>query len=122
MVQDNNSIKWNEWNSLTKNKKFTQTLELTYNLFKSGKTFNEILNLRNFKQDTLERQFVELITKGIIDVRDIIDERKFEKIKNIIELEKPQSLSEIKDKLSLEITWFEIKCSLAYFSLFSKGE
>ncbi|MCA9496162.1 MAG: helix-turn-helix domain-containing protein [Nanoarchaeota archaeon] len=120
MAQDNNSIKWNNWNSLAKNKKLTETLELTYTLFKSGKTFEEILNLRNFKQDTLERQFIELIAKGIIDARDIIDETKFEKIKNIIEIDKPKSLSEIKNKLPSNFTWFEIKCTLAYFNSFPK--
>ena len=120
MAQDNNSIKWNNWNSLAKNKKLTETLELTYTLFKSGKTFEEILNLRNFKQDTLERQFIELITKGIIDARDIVDENKFEKIKNIIEIDKPKSLSEIKNKLPSNFTWFEIKCTLAYFNSFPK--
>ncbi|MCA9460097.1 MAG: helix-turn-helix domain-containing protein [Nanoarchaeota archaeon] len=50
----------------------------------------------------------------------MIDENKFEKIKNFIENYKPQSLSEIKNKLPSDFTWFEIKCTLAYFNSFPK--
>lgn len=111
-----NSLKWNEWNKKSKNKKLTQTLKQTFNLFINGADIEFIAKKRDFKIETVERQIIELITKSLIDVKDVISETKFNLIYSKISSNKFNNLKEIKDILPEDISWFEIKCTLAYFN------
>lgn len=105
--------KWASWASEFKRKPLTQTLELTYNMFFEGKSIEQITKEREFKQESVERQIVELITKSLISVEDVVDKKNLDQIKESFTVENIESLQSIKESLPDDITYFEIKCTLA---------
>lgn len=113
---DKRTIGWINWNKEFKQKKLTQTLEITYNLFQKGKSINEIMKIRGHKQDSIERQIIELITLSLINVDTVIGEKKRKIIFKNITKDNIGMLSKIKEKLQDEATWFEIKCVLAHIN------
>lgn len=107
---------WVNWNKELKKKKLTQTLEETYNLFLKGFKIKEISIKRDFNEETIERQIIELITKSMINIDDIVIKKNKDKILRVIQNLNLFKLSEIKKELPEEINWFEIKCVLAYIN------
>ena len=103
---------WSNWNLEFKNKELTSTLKETLNLFLNGKTIKEITQIRDYKQDTIERQIIKLITKSFININQVINNKK-----NIIKAidEVGLNLSNIKSQIP-EASWFEIKCTIAYLN------
>ncbi len=116
MSDENRSIGWINWNKNFKNKKLTTTLQITYDLFQEGKKISEIMKIRQFKQDSVERQIIELITLGLIDVDKVIGIEKRKLIFNNITKKNITILSEIKLGLPENISWFEIKCVIAHIN------
>lgn len=115
-TEDKRTIGWINWNKEFKQKKLTDTLKITYDLFKEGKLIQEIMKLRGHKQDSIERQIVELITLSKINVDDVIGIEKRKLIFKNITKENCEKLSEIKEKLQNDASWFEIKCVLAHIN------
>lgn len=109
---------WIDWISKIKRKKLTLTLEKTLNLFESNKTIKQIAKIREFKIETIEKQIIELISMGFIFVIDVIGKDKFETIHNLINETQIYSISKLKEMLKDNYSYFEIKCVLAYISLF----
>lgn len=109
---------WIDWISKIKRKKLTLTLEKTLNLFESNKTIKQIAKIREFKIETIEKQIIELISMGFIFVIDVIGKDKFETIHNLINETQIYSISKLKEMLGEDYSYFEIKCVLAYISLF----
>lgn len=116
MSEDKRTIGWINWNRELKKKKISETLELTYNLFMAKKSIAEIAKIRKFEIESIERQIIELITKSMINVDDVIGEKKREIIFSNITNDNIDKLSEIKDKLGNKANWFEIKCVLAHIN------
>jgi len=114
----NEDIGWINWNSKIKEKKLTPTLKNTYDLFIKGYKIPEISLKRNFKEETTQKQIIELIKKSMINIDDVIEKKKRKEILKIIEEKIIYKLSEIKSLLPTEISWFEIKCILAYINSF----
>lgn len=110
------TIGWVNWNREFKKKGLTPTLENTYNLFKEGNSIITVAKKRGFKQESIERQIVELITMEMIDVNDVLEKAKLKKIISVIDADNINNLSKIKEKLSDNESWFEIKCTLAYIN------
>ena len=105
--------KWLKWNEEKKKKKLTETLELTYNLFLKGHSIKKIARLREFKIQTVEYQIIELVTMSFLDVDDLVNIRKKEKILSKLDKKSLKSLKVLKEKLPENISYFEIKCVLA---------
>lgn len=116
MSEENRTIGWVNWNKAFKQKKLTQTLQLTYDLFSQGKSIQEIMVLRGHKQDSIERQIIELITLSLINVDEVIGVEKRKLIFKNISKDNIDKLSQIKDILQEKATWFEIKCVLAHIN------
>lgn len=104
---------WAEWNAKHKEKKLTPTLAYTLKLFEDKKTIPQIAQIREHKQDSIERQIVELITRSFIAAEDVITEKKLKQILNVITEKNKNSLKTLKELLPENITWFEIKCAIA---------
>lgn len=107
---------WIGWTKDFKRKKLTETLELTLSLFKEGKTVKQIAKKREFKEDSVERHIVELITKTFISVEDIIPQKKVDAIIDSASRLGVKSLTNLKEDLGDKYSWFEIKCVLAHLS------
>ena len=115
-TEDKRTIGWINWNKEFKQKELTETLKITYDLFKKGNSIQEIMKLRGHKQDSIERQIIELITLSRINVDDVIGIEKRKLIFKNITKENCEKLSEIKEKLQNDASWFEIKCVLAHIN------
>ncbi len=104
---------WASWAVEAKKKPLSETLETTYKLLLEGKSIEEISIIRGFKIESVERQVIELITKSLISVDDIIDEKIKINILNTINDETIESLQKIKELLPQDYTYFQVKCTIA---------
>lgn len=93
------------------------TYEITYSEFLKGLTIEEIADLRNLKPDTILSHLIKLEEEG----RDIdwslirVDEDKEKEIIDAIKQVDEEKLKPIKEMVSDNISYFEIKLVLAKF-------
>jgi DNA-binding NarL/FixJ family response regulator len=89
------------------------TKEETLKLYKQGNSIAAIAKTRNMSVSTIEGHLAYLITRGEVEAKEFIDE---EKIKNIIAVSKTLNtfqLTPIKQALSDEYTYGDIKLAIA---------
>ncbi len=91
----------------------TPTAEISFELFKQGKSVEEIAGERGFVEGTILGHLCQFIETGEIDAAKIIDG---EKLKNIIKVHEAghEKSSEIKAVLSDDYSYGEIKVALAH--------
>jgi ATP-dependent DNA helicase RecQ len=103
-----------------KSKGKSETKEISFNLFKLGKSVSKIAEERNLKQRTVEDHLMYYIAKGEVDANHFVVPHKMEKIKKVINLIKEPGLSPIKNKLGRSYSYTEIKAVLAHLEAESK--
>ena len=87
-----------------------QTLEL----FKQGKTVNDISKARNLAESTIYNHFYRLIVHGCLTVSEVVSKDVYSIIKEACaRFEKRPLLKEIKELLPPEITYEQIRCVAA---------
>lgn len=101
-------MSWQEWNKKNKEKSLTPTYQETLKLFLNGYSIDHIAKYRNIREETVERQVIELITKSFLPVEKFVNKSTIDMIK----LHKDKTLSEIKEEVP-DSNWFEIKATLA---------
>lgn len=90
------------------------TLKISFDLYKSGKTVEEIAIERGMAITTIEGHLSNFITSGEIDVHDFVSDKKLQAIlKVIIELGTEQ-LSPVKQMLDDDYSYGEIRMAMAY--------
>lgn len=88
----------------------TPSHKLSYNLYKSGKTIDEICKIRELSRQTIESHFVKCIEEGDnISINDFIPDKYIELIKAAIAHYPADKLKELKDYLPQEVEYFWIK-------------
>ncbi len=95
---------------------------LTLQLFKQGKSAADIATERNLAQSTIEGHLAGFVSTGDVDILDLVEAAKLEKIIAAVkQLEasteaetSPITFSVIKEKLDPDITYSEIRASLNY--------
>ncbi|MEC7756125.1 helix-turn-helix domain-containing protein [Roseivirga sp. UBA1976] len=94
-----------------KKKDKTPTAEISFALYKEGKTVEEIAKERGFVTSTIEGHLCKYIETGDVKATDLIEE---EKLKNILSLITPEtsSLTEIKSKLGDEYTYGDVRVAM----------
>ena len=108
---------WVRWSQdVFKKKRLSETLELTLKLFLEGKSVDEIAKEREFERGTVEKHLLDLITKSFIRAEDVIGRETLDLILSKIDDSNVSSLSMIKEVLPDKISFFEVKCALAYLS------
>ena len=86
----------------------------TYNLYMSGKTIKEIVNLRGLTQATIEKHLIDCYKDGMeIDLEKEIHKKKEKEICNMIHFMKGALLRDIKAALPYEVTYFDINYYIA---------
>ena len=103
-------MSWLEWNKEIKKKPLTQTLQETLLLFQNNYNIEQIAKKRNYKEETIERQLIELITLSYINITDITTKPKESILKS-----KHLTLKEIKQN-NPNYSYFEIKAILASYN------
>ena len=86
------------------------TSEQTYNLFKTGKSVEEIAKERGLTQGTIQGHLVSYILNGDIKLEEVIDEKKINIIKQTIKAVGTESgMNPIKGLCPSDITYNDIR-------------
>ncbi|MCF6280241.1 MAG: helix-turn-helix domain-containing protein [Flavobacteriaceae bacterium] len=103
----------------TKPKNVT-TKQHSLNLFKSGKTIEEIAEERELTKGTIEGHLTYFISTGEIKTTDIMPAKKYEELKKIMQKTKFDSFSELKNKIDDKFTYAELRLVAADLELNKK--
>jgi len=90
------------------------TKEVTFEMYKEGKTVEEIAELRGFVPGTIAGHLVNYIKDGEIDVLEFLSKEKLENIIKVKSTTKAEKFTEIKQYLGEEYTYEDIRFALAY--------
>lgn len=96
--------------------KKTPTRDITYNLFKEGKTIQEIAAERGFVQSTIEGHLAHFVETGDIDILQLVDEEIVGAISKYCKDNETMQTGVIKAGLGSEITYGHIKLVLAHLN------
>lgn len=89
----------------------------TYNLYMSGKTIKEIVNLRGLTQPTIEKHLIDCYKDGMeIDLEKEVHTQYEKEICNTIHFMKGALLRDIKASLPYEVSYFDINYYIAKLS------
>jgi hypothetical protein len=91
----------------------TPTIEISYNLFKKGKSIPEIAVERKMTIGTIEGHLALFVVNGEIDINDIIPRERQLLILEAARIHKEAGFKTIKDHLPEEVTYGEIRLVLA---------
>jgi uncharacterized protein YpbB len=97
----------------TKTSPKQSTREITYSMFKNGKTIPEIARERSLTESTIQGHFLPYIEEGLITIKELVDPRKVKTISKAIDETEEPGLTAIKRKLDNSHTFGEIRLVLA---------
>ena len=90
------------------------TKKVTYDLYKEGKTIDEIANIRTLSPITIENHLAYYVKTGSINIQDIMSLEKLLLIEPLLNENKDNLLAPIKEKLGAGISFGEIKMAVAW--------
>nr|MBP6432831.1 helix-turn-helix domain-containing protein [Ferruginibacter sp.] len=91
------------------------TKALTYDLYKQGKSIDEIAKERNFTTATIESHLAHYIGLGELDINDFVSKEKQQAIKDAAAIHGTQSHKLIMENLPAGISYGEIKMVLSIY-------
>ncbi|MDA3881925.1 MAG: helix-turn-helix domain-containing protein [Bacteroidales bacterium] len=100
--------------SSSKIKDGRSTQEISYEMFESGMSIEQISIERSLKPSTIAGHLCYFVAEGMIDVVDIIPEDVVSTIKKCISSQKTYSLKAIKEHVPHDYTYQDIKLTLAH--------
>jgi hypothetical protein len=94
--------------------KTPSTKEQTYLLYKQGNSLIEIAKQRNMTLSTIEGHLTEYVAKGDININDLVDPKKQEKINEALKnFNQELGITPIKNSLPSDITYADIRYMIA---------
>ena len=93
----------------------TPTAEITYNLYKQGKSISHIASERALTEGTILGHLTKYIQSGELDATKFVDHTKLSQISIVIDTIGGGTLTDIKSKLGDEFTYDDIKVALAHY-------
>ncbi len=97
-----------------------KTWELSYKLYKQGRSIIEIAKERGFVTGTIQSHLAKYIAKGELDIKEFVDEKKIKEILKFYKKDNEANSSDIKNKLGSDTSYSEIKMVKAYFEYLEK--
>ncbi|WP_072999574.1 helix-turn-helix domain-containing protein [Mariniphaga anaerophila] len=92
------------------------TKEITLALFKKGLKPNEIAQKRNFAISTVEGHLSHFVSRGELDIFELIDRDRYETIARCLqEKQENENSADVKNKLGNEYSYSEIRLVMADF-------
>ncbi len=85
------------------------TKEISYELFKEGKSVREIAATRNFAETTIEGHLAHYVARGEIDISLFVDKQTREAVSEFFEKNPGLGLSAAKEALDHKFTYSELK-------------
>ncbi len=92
------------------------TKQISLDLFKKGKNIQQIAAERDLTENTIMGHLVHFLPTGEVKITDLISEEKFNKIKQIIQNNTFNSLSELKNIAGDDYDWGELRAVLTALS------
>jgi len=92
-----------------------ETRQLTYELFKSGKSIVEIARERAMAVSTIESHLADAVAAGHLNIHAVVEETKIKKLSALIQEHPDYTLKALKDVLGEEFNYGEIRMILASF-------
>ncbi len=99
----------------SKKEKGPDTKEVSYNLFKKGKTIKEIAVERSFAITTIEGHLAFYVAKGLIDISRFVDKKKVQQVIEASQKLETSNLGPIKKHLGNEFTYSELRFAMASY-------
>ncbi len=96
-----------------------ETKKVSFDLFKSGKTIEEIAKERGLAVSTIESHLAHFVRLGELDVKQILSEEKLGKIVAYFKSAESKSLGEAKISFGDEISYSELRLGLSYMESFA---
>jgi hypothetical protein len=90
----------------------TNTKEVSYQLFKEGKTVEEIAGIRELTENTIFGHLTSYIPSGKIKVTDLMPESHYNELKQIIPTISFENLSDLKNQLDDKYSYAELRLVL----------
>ncbi len=87
----------------------TDTKKYSYQLFKSGKTIDEIATMRSLKRDTIESHLSHFILNGELDISQIMDSGKVQEIEAFFLETKETSFKVAKEHFGEKYSYGELR-------------
>jgi len=94
--------------SLSKEKKKT-THEITFDMWKEGKSLEEIASERQLSKTTVEGHFTQLIRQELVEITELLEPKRISEIEDYFEGYEEMSLTPLKEKLGDRVSWSELK-------------
>jgi len=111
----------NKKTSTIRKKDKTPTAEISFKLFREGKTIEEIAKERGFVKSTIEGHLCKYVENGDIDILKLLEKEKIDRI--LARYEKGiEGLGELKNDLGNDISYGEIKLALAWDNFLKQKE
>ncbi|MDR1861046.1 MAG: helix-turn-helix domain-containing protein [Bacteroidales bacterium] len=89
------------------------TKELSLKLFREGNSIRQIANHRKMAASTIEGHITFFVEQGELEATDVIAPEKFKTINTFIDENPELSMSELRNALGNDYSYYEIKCVLA---------
>ncbi len=90
------------------------TKSVSFDLFKQGKSIEEIAKERGFSPFTIEGHLVHYIGTGEIEINKLVAQEKIDKVQAFTTNKPVASLTAIKAEMPEDISYSDIKCVLEY--------
>src|SRR5437773_5011429 len=98
----------------TKKTEKGETQRISLRLFKKGKTISEIATDRSLAYSTIEGHLTGFISTGEVDILDIMDKAKLDKISELLEKNHSSTSSELKQQLGDDFSYGQIKAVMIH--------
>jgi hypothetical protein len=93
------------------------TKTLSFELFKSGKTIEEIARERGFVRGTIEGHLAHFVGLGALDIYTLLEPEKVQEIEQFFRERNTQSAAEAREHFGEKYTYGEYKMVLQYLNL-----
>ena len=94
------------------------TKQESFKLHKEGKTIAEIAATRNLTATTIETHLAHFVSTGEIKIEELVNRKKMLQIEQVLKEKKDdETLTSVKEKLSNDISYGEIKMVMAWMEL-----
>ncbi|MCD8529078.1 MAG: helix-turn-helix domain-containing protein [Chitinophagales bacterium] len=96
------------------------TYEISLQLFKSGKTIEQIAEERSMAVSTIEGHLTKWVAQGKIDIMQVMDKDRYKQIEPYLKDHKEIALSPIKEQIPFECSFGELRMVLAHLQFINK--
>lgn len=95
-----------------KSPKKSGTQQISFELFKAGKSISEIALERNLTAGTIEGHLTTFLATGEVEITELMPEKKFLEIKNIMETVPYEGFSDLKNKIDDKFSYSDLRMVL----------